>query len=88
MYLNSLVYFYSLAFLIVSVMITSIQEKRCVRLKYVASSNPSNDTLSYFTSVSGTVKAKVKYGYQRPIFLQLFSDDEIQVTADHMVSYF
>lgn len=36
------------------------------------------------TTVNGT-KVKVKYGYQRPIFLQLFSDDEIQVTADHMV---
>ena len=30
-------------------------------------------------------KSKVKYAYQRPIFLQLFSEDEIQVTADHMV---
>lgn len=28
---------------------------------------------------------RVKYGYQRPIFLQLFTDDEIQVTADHLV---
>lgn len=28
---------------------------------------------------------KVKYAYQRPIFLQLFTDDEIQVTADHLV---
>eukprot|EP00095_Tigriopus_kingsejongensis_P012725 maker-scaffold43_size480169-snap-gene-2.24 protein:Tk12725 transcript:maker-scaffold43_size480169-snap-gene-2.24-mRNA-1 annotation:"hypothetical protein DAPPUDRAFT_323991" len=30
-------------------------------------------------------KLKVKYAYQRPIFLQLFTDDEIQVTADHSV---
>lgn len=28
---------------------------------------------------------KVKYPYQRPVFLQLFTDDEIQVTADHAV---
>ncbi|XP_059085259.1 protein phosphatase 1H-like [Tigriopus californicus] len=28
---------------------------------------------------------KVKYAYQRPIFLQMFTDDEIQVTADHLV---
>ena len=28
---------------------------------------------------------KVKYAYQRPIFLQLFTDDEIEVTADHLV---
>lgn len=28
---------------------------------------------------------KVKYAYQRPIFLQLFSDDEIQATSDHLV---
>lgn len=28
---------------------------------------------------------RVKYAYQRPIFLQLFTDDEIQVTADHLV---
>ena len=46
------------------------------------------DLRSRVDIVNGTVKAKVKYGYQRPIFLQLFSDDEIQVTADHMVSYF
>ena len=45
------------------------------------------DLRSRVDSVNGTVKAKVKYGYQRPIFLQLFSDDEIQVTADHMVSF-
>ena len=44
------------------------------------------DLRSRVDSVNGTVKAKVKYGYQRPIFLQLFSDDEIRVTADHMVS--
>ena len=43
------------------------------------------DLRSRVDLVNGTVKAKVKYGYQRPIFLQLFSDDEIQVTADHMV---
>ena len=28
---------------------------------------------------------RVKYPYQRPLFLQLFSDDEIQATADHLV---
>ena len=45
------------------------------------------DLRSRVDTVNGTVKAKVKYGYQRPIFLQLFSDDEIQVTADHMVIF-
>ena len=45
------------------------------------------DLRSRVDSVNGTIKAKVKYGYQRPIFLQLFTDDEIQVTADHMVSW-
>lgn len=35
---------------------------------------------------NGTLNVnKVKYAYQRPIFLQLFTDDEIQVTADHLV---
>ena len=29
------------------------------------------------------VLPKVKYAYQRPIFLQMFTEDEIQVTADH-----
>lgn len=44
------------------------------------------DIRSRIDSVSQNVaKIKVKYAYQRPIFLQLFSDDEIQVTADHMV---
>ena len=41
------------------------------------------DSVNYANGTSG--KSKVKYAYQRPIFLQLFSDDEIQVTADHMV---
>lgn len=27
----------------------------------------------------------VKYAYQRPVFLQLFTEDEVQVTADHLV---
>ena len=34
---------------------------------------------------SGSSRTRVKYAYQRPIFLQLFSEDEIQVTADHSV---
>ena len=41
------------------------------------------DSVNYANGASG--KSKVKYAYQRPVFLQLFSDDEIQVTADHMV---
>ena len=43
------------------------------------------DSVNYANGTSG--KSKVKYAYQRPVFLQLFSDDEIQVTADHMVRY-
>ena len=37
------------------------------------------------SSSSSSNSVKVKYSYQRPIFLQLFTDDEIQATADHMV---
>ena len=33
----------------------------------------------------GGGRTRVKYAYQRPIFLQLFTEDEIQVTADHSV---
>ena len=43
------------------------------------------DLRSRIDSVNGSSSKKVKYAYQRPIFLQLFSEDEIQVTADHMV---
>ena len=54
-------------------------------------SSPSvPDLRSRIDSVSNGISSgkKVKYAYQRPIFLQLFSEDEIQVTADHMVSWF
>ena len=56
-----------------------------------AGSSPSvPDLRSRIDSVSNGISSskKVKYAYQRPIFLQLFSEDEIQVTADHMVSLF
>ena len=42
-------------------------------------------SLNGTSGASGQSKVKVKYAYQRPIFLQLFTEDEIQVTADHMV---
>ena len=45
------------------------------------------DLRSRIDSVNGTSNKKVKYAYQRPIFLQLFTEDEIQVTADHMVIF-
>jgi len=35
--------------------------------------------------VTGARGSRVKYAYQRPIFLQLFTEDEIQATADHSV---
>ena len=34
---------------------------------------------------TGARGSRVKYAYQRPIFLQLFTEDEIQATADHSV---
>ena len=43
------------------------------------------DTVNGTSNGSEKKAAKVKYAYQRPVFLQLFTDDEVQVTADHMV---
>ena len=38
--------------------------------------------LSQFGDGTGTLNVnRVKYAYQRPVFLQLFTDDEIQVRS-------